>query len=172
MTPSDPRAAALADLRRAITGLFKHMNGPEDWAEFALLQAATERLAADQLPPEPGMRDFDPTRFQHLLDLAGPGMAGTLLTHLAADLTRCQTLISDGASNHDWAALREGSHILISLAGSAGAQSLQAMTEALNTAVHALDVTTIGSIYPSLNAELEALIALVRASSAAQGAPG
>ncbi|TAG29110.1 MAG: hypothetical protein EAZ40_02920, partial [Rhodobacterales bacterium] len=72
----------------------------------------------------------------------------------------------------DWDALREGSHILISLAGSAGALSLQTMAEALNTAAHAQDGAAAHALVPGLVAELDALIALVRATPVPTGGPG
>jgi hypothetical protein len=158
------RQAALADLARAIAALAPHLDRPEDHGTLARLQAEVSRLMQPADPGPKGLKDFDPTRLQRLLDLTGPAMAGTLLLHLADDLARCRDLTLSGAAGENWGALRDGSHILISLAGSAGALSLQAMAEALNTAAHARDMGSAKSVIPSLVLELDALIALVRAT--------
>lgn len=166
---ADPRQAALADLARAVAALAPHCTSPEDRGTLARLRADVAQLMQPASPGPLAIKDFDPTRLQRLLDLTGPAMAGTLLLHLAADLARCRDLALAGVagqttSDQHWIALRDGSHILISLAGSAGALSLQSLAEALNTAAHARDEATSRSVVPDLVAELEALIALVRAT--------
>jgi HPt (histidine-containing phosphotransfer) domain-containing protein len=166
---ADPRRAALAELDRAVAALAPHMVSADDQAALARLQTEVMRLCRPANPGALGLRDFDPTRFQRLIDLTGPAMAGTLLLHLADDLSRCRSLALSGAADQDWDALREGSHILISLAGSAGALSLQAMAEALNTAAHAQDDAASREVVPGLVAELDALIALVRATPVPAG---
>lgn len=169
---ANQRSAALADLDRAVTALAPHLHGTDDQATLARLRAEVARLSRPTDPDTTGLKEFDPTRFQRLLDLTGPAMAGTLLLHLADDLARCRTLALTGARDHDWDALREGSHILISLAGSVGALSLQAMAEALNTAAHATDDPAARALVPGLVTELDALIALVHATPApVEGAP-
>ena len=166
---TDPRKAALADLGRAIAALAPHLHSADDKATLARLKADVARLSRPAAPPSPGLRDFDPTRFQRLIDLTGPAMAGTLLDHLADDLARCRTRAVSGAQDDNWDALRESSHILISLAGSVGALSLQAMAETLNTAAHAQDSTATHALMPALVAELDALIALVQATPVPAG---
>ncbi len=161
---ANPRRRAIADLDRAVAALGPHLHSADDQATLARLRAEVVRLTRPADPAPSGLRDFDPTRFQRLLDLTGPAMAGTLLLHLADDLVRCRGLALSGVDGQNWDALREGSHILISLAGSAGALSLQAMAEALNTAAHARDQTMAQSVIPDLVTELDALIALVRAT--------
>ena len=86
-TAPDARSAALAELCRAITGLSAHLQDAEDLALLGVLRDAAEKLSPRPAPPAPGLRDFDPTRFQRLLDLAGPSMAGALLAHLQDDLS-------------------------------------------------------------------------------------
>ena len=165
---ADPRRAALADLGRAIAGLAQHLHSADDMATLSRLKAEVARLSRPANPTS-GLHEFDPTRFQRLLDLAGPAMAGSLLAHLADDLARCRTLALTGSSDQNWDALRESSHILISLAGSVGALSLQGMAETLNTAAHAQEVTATSALIPALLSELDALIALVRATPAPKG---
>jgi hypothetical protein len=166
------RRAALAELDRAVAALAPYMVSADDVATLARLQTEVARLRHPPAPAPLGLSDFDPTRFQRLIDLTGPAMAGTLLLHLAEDLTRCRELALSGAETLDWDALREGSHILISLAGSAGALSLQAMAEALNTSAHAKDDASSRALVPGLVAELDALIALVRATPVPTGGAG
>ncbi len=161
---ADTRRVAVANLDRAVAALGPHLQSPDDQATLARLRTEVARLTRPPHPVPSGLKDFDPTRFQRLLDLAGPAMAGTLLVHLAADLARCRGLALSAATDENWDTLREGSHILISLAGSAGALSLQAMAEVLNTAAHARDHAAARSVIPDLVAETDALIALVRAT--------
>ena len=167
MTP-DPRKLALTDLGRALAALAPHLPRPDDPAPLARLKADVARLSRPAEHPPIGLRSFDPPRFQRLIDLAGPAMADTLLAHLGDDLARCRSmaLAGDGSisGQHDWDALRESSHILISLAGSVGALSLQGMAETLNTAAHGQDGTATRALIPTLVGELDALIAFVRAT--------
>lgn len=65
-------------------------------------------------------------------------MAIELLARLTEDLIATDTL-ETGAAVADWKRLREGSHALISLAGSVGALSLQSMSEDLNAVAHRQD---------------------------------
>ncbi|AZL58634.1 hypothetical protein EI545_07160 [Tabrizicola piscis] len=162
----DPRKAALDDLFRAVSALAPHLHSADDLATLSRLRTEVARLASPGSPSSPGLHNFDPTRFQRLIDLTGPALAGTLLLQLADDLDRCRTLALTGAEDLNWDALRESSHILISLAGSVGALSLQAMAETLNTAAHGQDATGTRQLTPGLVAELDALIALVRATPA------
>jgi HPt (histidine-containing phosphotransfer) domain-containing protein len=112
---------------------------------------------------------FDADRFQRLLALVGPAMAPDLLRQLEADLSACATAIARGNDSGDWTALREASHVLISLSGSAGAMALHGMAEGLNAAAHAQDGAALARMIPALAADLEALIALVRATSTGGG---
>ncbi len=172
MTP-DLRMVALAEVGRALEALAPHLHSADDQATLARLKADVARLSRPAEQPPIGLRSFDPTRFQRLIDLAGPAMADTLLTHLADDLARCRAMAmaADGGpeGKHDWATLRESSHILISLAGSVGALSLQNLAETLNTAAHGQDGTTTQALIPAVVCELDALIALVRATPTPKG---
>jgi hypothetical protein len=80
---------------------------------------------------------FDPDRLRKLLDLVGPTEARTFLTQLDRDLSDCAQSLSAATDGQDWTALREASHVLVSLAGSAGALALQSLAEALNAAANA-----------------------------------
>lgn len=117
------------------------------------------------------LQDYDAARFERLLELVGPALAGDLLAHLAKDLTASQKAVQAGARFFDWDQLREGSHVLISLAGSVGALSLQAMAQTLNTSAHREDEATVTKLMPSLSEELAALLTIVQATAAPPKGP-
>ena len=166
---TDPRAGALADLRRAIRALRPHLDTPEDQADLALIEDAALRLSQPSASPAEGIADFDASRLANLLQITGPALAPELLARLTEDLTATRDLLATGAQAGDWKRLREGSHVLISLSGSVGALSLQTMSETLNAIAHAQDATALATLMPPLDAELSALIRLIRATRAPTG---
>lgn len=155
------RDSALGNLNRAIAALAEHLHAPQEMADLAQLRLVAARLASGS-----GMAEFDPARFRHLLTFAGPRMQAALLSHLSMDLAKCGTDLQNGLDQKDGAALREGSHVLISLAGSVGALSLQAMAERLNGLAHDRNLADAAALMPGLSAELEALLQVVRATQA------
>jgi len=112
-------------------------------------------------PARPG--SFDAARLQRLLDLVGPDQAPGLLTQLRLDLSDCNTNIAKAAAHSDWDALRDASHVLISLSGSAGAMKLHGLAQGLNAAAHTQDQAALTTILPPLTADLAAVIGLVAA---------
>jgi HPt (histidine-containing phosphotransfer) domain-containing protein len=163
-TLPDPRDAVLADLRRAIEALTPHLDTPDQRADLLLIETAVARLSRARRERPNGLREFDPSRLRHLLDLTGPSMAGELLARLTEDLSTTQETLELGTANTDWLRLREGSHVLISLSGSVGAYSLQALAENLNTIAHRQDPASLPELMPALRSELFALITLIRAT--------
>jgi hypothetical protein len=109
---------------------------------------------------------FDPGRLQRLLDLVGPDQAPILLAQLRLDLAGCADSIARAVPGPDWETLREASHVLISLAGSAGAMRLHENAQALNAAAHAAHPAALVGLLPQLRADLDTLIALVEAAPA------
>jgi hypothetical protein len=107
---------------------------------------------------------FDPDRLYRLLQIVGPSEAAAFLAQLDRDLSDCARTLADAKGQRDWTALREASHVLIALSGSAGALALQALAEALNAAAHARDSTVLTDIQVRLLPDLDRLIALVRAT--------
>jgi HPt (histidine-containing phosphotransfer) domain-containing protein len=163
-TPSGARDAALADLRRAVAALTPHIDTPDQRADLALIEDAVARLSMLRPTAPHSLGDFDPSRLSHLLQLTGPDLAHELLARLTEDLITTRETLDIGAATADWTRLREGSHVLISLAGSVGALSLQAMAERLNAISHRQEVEALSTLMPALTDELFALIALVRAT--------
>jgi HPt (histidine-containing phosphotransfer) domain-containing protein len=161
ITIPDAKTRALEDLRLAARALMPHLSSPGHHAELQLIDEAIVRLSRPE-PSTTGLRDFDAARLSHLLDLAGPDIAEELLARLTEDLTSTSEKLDLGTARADWALLREGSHVLISLAGSVGALSLQEMAEALNALSHRQDHEALTALMPPLAGELSALIALIR----------
>lgn len=166
---ADPRAGAIADLRRAVQTLRPLLDSPDDRADLFLIEDAVSRLARPPAAQATGIADFDPSRLASLLQITGPELAAELLARLTEDLTATQDTLSAGAATADWKRLREGSHVLISLSGSVGALSLQALSESLNTVAHAQDRDGLASLMPPLDGELAALIRLIRATRVPTG---
>lgn len=161
-----PRAGAIAELRRAIQALRPHLTTAEDQADLFLIEDAVARLSQPPRTVASGIADFDATRLAHLLQITGPDLAAELLARLTEDLSTTEATLAQGVETADWARLREGSHVLISLSGSVGALSLQAMAESLNALAHAQDRPGITALMPPLATELSALIRLIRATRA------
>ena len=161
-----PRAGAIADLRRAVQVLRLHLTAPGDLADLAVIEDAVARLSQPPEQATAGIADFDASRLAHLLQITGPNLAPELLARLTEDLTTTQDSLTTGDETGDWKRLREASHVLISLSGSVGALSLQAMAESLNALAHTQDRDGISAQMPPLDAELTALIRLIRATRA------
>ncbi len=165
-TPTDPRAGALADMRRAILALRPYLDTADQQADLFLIEEALTRLALPRAPIVTGITDFDPTRLGHLLEITGPDLGPELLARLIEDLIATEEGLSSGVRTADWKQLREASHVLISLSGSVGALSLQAMAESLNALAHRQDSDSLGALMLPLGKELGALIRLIRATQA------
>ena len=111
------------------------------------------------------VRRFDRDRFQRLLDLIGPSQTPAFLNQLAQDLSGCADAIARATVTQDWEDLRSASHVLISLSGSVGAMSLHALAERLNLAASGGDAVALADLTGDLEADLSALLVLVRAPS-------
>lgn len=167
MTAPDPDLmAARDDLLHATDRLESLLSGKADSADIALLRSIALRLSQDvsQRSPAHALKSYDPTRFQRLLELAGPENAAELLARLAEDLGSARQTVEAAARLRDWNALRGASHVLISLTGSVGALSLQDMSERLNVATHQEDGSILPLVMPPLLAELDALLDIIAAT--------
>lgn len=167
---ADQVSGLLQNLRRAVDALRPHLGTPEQQAELYVIEDALARLSAPRSKSATGLADFDPSRLSHLLEITGPAVGPELLARLIEDLTTTQAVLESGADTQDWKQLREGSHVLISLSGSVGALSLQAMSENLNAAAHRQDAGAIDTLIPPLTVELVLLIQLIRATRPPEGA--
>lgn len=163
-TPPGAQAEALQGLRSAAQALSVHLVSAAQRADLAVIEDAIARLARSTSDRPEGLEDFDPTRLSHLMDLTGPDLAQELLVRLGEDLSGTLTALEEGAAASDWKRLREGTHVLISLAGSVGALSLQARAEALNATAHAQDEAATRTQMPPILRELRALMTHVQAT--------
>lgn len=161
---SRSRSEALDDLRRAVHALSDHYTAPRHRADLDLIDEAVARLAAEPMPAQVAIAEFDASRLAHLMDLTGPDLAQELLARLTEDLGKVLDVVGSDAAASDWKRLREATHVLISLSGSVGALSLQAMAESLNAVAHRQDQPAAAAILPPLSQELRALIAYVGAT--------
>lgn len=82
---------------------------------------------------------MDEDRLDRLLKLAGPTGGDVLLEQLEQDLDRNGAALARAVAAGDRAAVRAATHVLISVAGSVGADGLSADARALNEAAHGTD---------------------------------
>lgn len=165
MTASPAKLQALAALYQAVAALRPCLDTADDLSVLDQIEDAAARLADPAPPTGPGLKEFDQSRLGHLLEITGPDLAVELLARLNEDLSATEAKLAQAAGDLDWKALREGSHVLISLSGSVGALSLQAMAESLNAIAHDRDQAALDSLMPPLAGELAALIGLIRSTT-------
>ena len=111
---------------------------------------------------------FDSARFLRLIDIAGPSLAPTLLDQLVEDLDTCHRHLVAAIARSDWSGMRQASHDLISLAGSAGADTLHDLARSVNASAHDQTLPPIIAQRARIGAELSALIGVIRSARAGQ----
>lgn len=111
---------------------------------------------------------FDAARFQRLIDIAGPSLAPTLLAQLVEDLANSHRKLVASLDRKDWHGARQASHDLIALAGSCGAETLHDVARAVNASAHAQSLAPITAQRALIDAELAALIAVIRTAEQGQ----
>ncbi len=170
MTTGSPAEidAALDRLHFAIDRLEALLPNEPQRAEIDALRRSASRLgeaprnSADAARPH--LRLFEPARFERLLQLAGPQNGEELLARLAEDLGTTLKRSETAFAVMDWNELRGASHVLISLAGSVGAVSLQELAEVINGSAHDKDGARLERAMPDALRELSALIEIVAAT--------
>lgn len=75
-------------------------------------------------------------QFERLLAMAGPAFAFDLIMQLQSDLLVAQRGLMAAAYPLDWPAVRMQSHVVMGLAGTIGAGSLQDVAQRLNDLCH------------------------------------
>lgn len=108
----------------------------------------------------------DRSVFDALMAMAGPEVAPELVAQMAADLRAVGGALTRGLAGLDWAEIRGQTHVLVALAGSAGARRLEQAAQALNMAAHEADVPRARALAPGILAGLEQLIRFVEAAGA------
>lgn len=102
----------------------------------------------------------EPGQFQELLQMAGPKMAAELLNHLQKDLRAAERGLLAAAQDPDWLEVRRQTHVMIALAGTAGATLLHQLAQAINTLAHQPmpHCATFHSLLPQALEQLDMLI--------------
>jgi HPt (histidine-containing phosphotransfer) domain-containing protein len=103
---------------------------------------------------------IEPTQFQDLLDMAGPKMAAELLDHLQKDLRTAERGLLAAAQAPDWLEVRRQTHVMIALAGTAGATALHQLAQAINDLAHQSvpDADNLHRLLPQALEQLDMLI--------------
>ena len=148
---------------------------------MAQLRAALTRLAGCTLP-DPARRALaeaeltlsaleamqqcpvDNSVFATLLQMVGPEVAPELTAQMAADLRAVLAALAQGLAQADRAGVGAQSHVLVSLAGAAGARRLEHRAQALNRAAQDGDAARLRDLGPGVLAGLAALISYVEGS--------
>ncbi len=102
----------------------------------------------------------EPGQFQELLQMAGPKMAAELLDHLQKDLRTAERGLLAAAHGPDWLEVRRQTHVMVALAGTAGATFLHQLALAINNLAHqpVPDRGTFHTLLPQALEQLDMLI--------------
>lgn len=158
--PLSDAAPALVALRAALTRLAGCDLPEAARAALSEAEAALALLEADQDDA------VDRAAFDALMQMAGPEVAPRLLSQMDADLTAVRRILDLALQAADLGEIRAQTHVLIALAGSAGALGVEEGARQMNRAAHEMDVTRIRALRRGLMAGLEALISFIRQESA------
>lgn len=107
------------------------------------------------------MAGFDPAALRRLINLAGPDLAGELQRRLIADLTGVAQNLTDQPG--DCARVQAQCHVLIALAGTAGASGLQALAEDLHQMALERNAPAMAGLLPEVLRQTHDLIGDVAA---------
>lgn len=110
-------------------------------------------------------------QFANLLKMAGPQGAAKILTHIHLDLLRTEADLIAASHGPNWSALRAHSHVLVALAGTAGAEGLSQQAQALNELAHQTrpDRSTFLARLPQLLESLRELLNFITMKIQEQG---
>jgi HPt (histidine-containing phosphotransfer) domain-containing protein len=146
----DPSAAlALQALRAEAEGFLALSNPP----------STTKPTLPDDTPA------MDLAAFARLLDMAGPEAAAELTERFRDDLHSTATALTAAIDEMSWDNLRGATHILIALAGTAGADDLHRRALALNAVAKKKDPEAVNHQAPALLAQLRVLLAFFDAKA-------
>ena len=113
-------------------------------------------IFAEMQPADPAAMVLD-GNLQRLMEMAGPAVARDLVERLGVDLDSVAAALRQAGAVADWASLRGQSHILIALAGVAGALQLQTAAEAVNRIALHSDPDALHQALPGCLALIAAL---------------
>lgn len=152
-----PLAALAAELLETLQPLLDHPLGAVPGEAIARAHALAQALHQGLSPrPEPAI---DRATFDALLEIAGETTTPKLLLQVLVDLGNVRAALGNALPPRtDWPTLRQQSHILMSIAGSFGANSLYRDAEALNRIAHAGDAAALADLQAPLQEKLAALL--------------
>lgn len=109
------------------------------------------------------LAQIDPTAFDSLLTMAGPAVAAELISRLLADLQASERALLAASHAPNWLAVQAQTHILIALAGTAGAPMLHHLAQNVNDLAHqpAPDLNTFRTLLPQMLESLDILIQFI-----------
>lgn len=136
-------------------------------AELVKAQMAVSALDA----VHPHRDSIDRSVFDSLLIMAGPEVAPELVAQLSADLRAVSAALSKALTDMDWEAIRAQTHVLVALAGAAGAHQLEDAARTLNMAAHESDGQTTHALGQRVINGLGALIGFVERARLPKGQP-
>lgn len=142
-----------------------HSAQPLATAIAAARDSATQRSAA----PAPAVEAINHKRFDQLMRITGPDDARRLLRRLDDDLRRAGQDLSAAIAGGNVMAIRAATHVLIALAGTAGADRLHDLARATNDAAHEGDLDTMRRRGREVLEGLGDLIGFVSAELASRG---
>jgi HPt (histidine-containing phosphotransfer) domain-containing protein len=131
-----------------------------------MLRKYLDRMSAGQAGPEP---IADAQVFQRLMALAGPSTAIELLDQLQVDLDEARAALVAALPAQNWATLRAKCHVLIAVAGSIGAFSVQTNAEHLHAAATREDADAVTMLVSEIDRRLLSLIGFVQDERLARG---
>lgn len=114
------------------------------------------------------MPDLDEAVFDRLLVMAGAELADDLVNHFTKDLSAAKERLMLGMGTQDWHVLRESSHVLIALAGTAGANRLQSDATKFNKFANDQSFSKLDEISEDLISRVNALISFINSRSGAR----
>lgn len=137
-----------------------------------LIQRGPHTPDSQPVPPDPPtlwgiapehVTAVDAAVLEQLLNLAGPEGREELRAQLEIDLHTASVALSAAVRAGDLDGVRAQTHVLISLAGTAGAEGLQEIMQGMNAAAHDQDQDMLRAALPHAEAGLARVLGLVRA---------
>jgi CheY-like chemotaxis protein len=120
-------------------------------------------LSALGTPPSPNPSPIDPAPLRRLRHIAGKEAAQELFARLEEDLIAAQTGLQTAVRSGDLQGIRAHSHVIIALAGTAGANHLHEEAVTLNGLAHAnAPAERLGALALALDDGLAQLVTTVR----------
>ena len=111
-----------------------------------------------------------PSVFNALAEAIGADAMRDLLGKIEGDLAKCEGEVARGVAERDSATLSGASHVLISVAGAVGAQTLQKLAQRMNAVANGRSEEDLSTLGADLASQIKALRTFVhtRSEAAAQ----